>query len=360
MSRLPQRLLGHPNGGALAVVGHVERALGSSFLGQPSGTPVSPTTFRGSLRRIMLGDRLGAAIEPFHERYAELCVALAEEIRQIHSFGKVAKPLDLARMWIGTADARGYAIFGDPAVRLAMDAAPSPEHSQMTIGDVGARMRDEPDPAARPADPPPPLTADGGTGGPDGSAPAGPSTPATSVPGPTVGATPGIRLEIDAATGRITVSTQAATLPTADAVPPTDPVAYGWPFTGGSSALAEMQDKVVGSLKEAAEGLGAALKNLVVDVSTLQVTTYVSGDIDEVTYDPGRHAFVGPAGRHMQTCIRLDGDTVVLVPADTGADDQALWKMHTDAVERAQAHRAELIKAVSDAVVALAIGLRPG
>src|SRR5205823_3940274 len=68
VARLPQRLLGHPNGGALAVIGHVERALGSSIPQRPDGAIVSPTTFRGFLRRVMRGQRIGVALEPFNER----------------------------------------------------------------------------------------------------------------------------------------------------------------------------------------------------------------------------------------------------------------------------------------------------
>jgi hypothetical protein len=262
-------------------------------------------------------------------------------------------------MWMGTADARGYAIFGDPAVRLVTDDGPSQENAHMTIENVTARTIDERDSVSQSAAPTPAVASDGVAPGPSQPAP---SERSATTDGPSqrrqVSSPPSVRLEIDSATGRISVTTQPTAAPPANAVPPADQVTYGWPFSEGPSSFAEIQEKIAGSLKDAAEGLGTALKNLVADVSTLQVTTYICDDLDAVSYDAGSHTFVGPVGRHMQTCIRLDGDTVMLVPSDTSADDPTLWKMHTDAVARAQAHRAELIKAVSEAVVGLMGGLR--
>lgn len=120
VARLPQRLLAHPRGGALAVIGHVERAWTSSFLWH--GNTPQLTVFEDVVRRLLDGQPVGSAMEPLGRRHAEMSTLLNDALEEIR-FGQRMDDLAVASLWTAHHDARNYVILGDPAVRLAVAGA---------------------------------------------------------------------------------------------------------------------------------------------------------------------------------------------------------------------------------------------
>ncbi|MCI5143267.1 MAG: hypothetical protein D3909_16385 [Candidatus Electrothrix sp. ATG1] len=115
MARLPQRLLSHPKGGALAFTGQWEQAWGCSSIQKRA--EMHRGVFESLLVHLIAGYPVGVAIDRINERYAELVTELSVEFEDI-KFGKMPDELELAGLWTATNDARSYMIIGDPAVRL--------------------------------------------------------------------------------------------------------------------------------------------------------------------------------------------------------------------------------------------------
>jgi hypothetical protein len=126
VAALPQALLSHPQGGALAVLGHVERAWVHSF--QPLDESFRPvggvgpnlTMFRNCVARILSGEPVGHATREISEKYAFLSVQLLSLLTPAEGRQAEAERA-LVNAWIERTDAQNYVLLGDPAVRLRVD-----------------------------------------------------------------------------------------------------------------------------------------------------------------------------------------------------------------------------------------------
>jgi hypothetical protein len=112
---MPRALLVHPKGGALACIGHVDRAWGCS-IASSRGTP-QLLPFRNAIGRILTGQPAGCALKDFHERYAALSTSLASTLEEM-SFGAPVADDEVAATWAERNDSEGYLLLGDPAVQL--------------------------------------------------------------------------------------------------------------------------------------------------------------------------------------------------------------------------------------------------
>lgn len=117
VARLPQRLLAR---GALAVIGHLERAWALSFLWRDSA---QVDVFESTLKLLLDGWPVGAAMEYLNQRYAELATHLAAALHRAFA-GEPVDARDVSRLWTAHNDARGYVVVGDPAVALTPRAHP--------------------------------------------------------------------------------------------------------------------------------------------------------------------------------------------------------------------------------------------
>lgn len=129
VAHLPKKLLGHPRGGALAVVAHVDRAWSYSY--RRDGTPQT-AVFEDALKILFAGQPLGWALEHFNNRYAELAADLSNEINRME-WGNDIEPFELAVLWTENHDARNYIVLGDPAVRVAGGYVPGASERPVAI-----------------------------------------------------------------------------------------------------------------------------------------------------------------------------------------------------------------------------------
>ncbi|HWE94633.1 MAG TPA: C25 family cysteine peptidase [Tepidisphaeraceae bacterium] len=122
VAALPRRLLAHPRGSALAVIGHVDRAFGCSIRpAKLSSSQIGP--FRNGLSFILDGAPVGWAIsQQFSQRYTTLSAMLNDALSPSRPANLRPTDRDLVMYWLETNDARNYVVLGDPAVQIRKDA----------------------------------------------------------------------------------------------------------------------------------------------------------------------------------------------------------------------------------------------
>jgi hypothetical protein len=121
IAALPNRLLAHPKGGALAVIGHVDRAWGFSIQ-TPKVPDAQIGTFRNSLGYMLSGTPVGHAISSqFGGRFAALATSLGSATSPTAPASMRPTDRDLVACWLERNDAQNYILLGDPAVRIRED-----------------------------------------------------------------------------------------------------------------------------------------------------------------------------------------------------------------------------------------------
>jgi hypothetical protein len=112
---MAQRLLGHGNGGVLALIGHVDQMWTWSFT-EPTGLP-QPGAFEATLKRLLEGHTVGSAMEPFRQRHAFFATEIASVLASVTT-GNTGRLSALQNQIRAMTDLRNFIVLGDPAVRL--------------------------------------------------------------------------------------------------------------------------------------------------------------------------------------------------------------------------------------------------
>jgi hypothetical protein len=120
VAALPQRLLTHPKGSALAVIGHIDRAWGFSIQA-PKTTGAQIVPFRDSLGFILTGSPVGYALaQQFGARFAALSTMLLNAVSPTAPTQSTDR--DVVTYWLERNDAQNYVMLGDPSVCIRKDA----------------------------------------------------------------------------------------------------------------------------------------------------------------------------------------------------------------------------------------------
>ena len=141
--------------------------------------------------------------------------------------------------------------------------------------------------------------------------------------------------------------------------PPSEPVAASPPTqaeaasVNGEDTPRPAQEQLTDTLTQLVDWLSNALKNALDSSSSLEVSTFISDDMEGVDYDPKTHTFTGTAKLRALTRISFTGDVSLCLPEKEGKIDQDIWAIHAKMVEQAQAQRTEMLKALVPAATEL-------
>jgi hypothetical protein len=305
IASLPTRMLSQPKGGALAVIGHVERAWGYSFAYPGVGAHL--VTFEETFNKLLDGYPVGSAVEVFNERYAELATEVTTKVGEYEDNPDEVDAREFAGLWTAHNDARGYVVIGDPAVRLH-------------VAEVGGAVAEE-----RPV-----ITISAGKQ--QKLAVAANMRPASQSPAPT---------------------TTSASKPLAAEEPP------AFDMTPFSVQVQEERTSLTDSIKKFTSELADSLKRAADDISSLEVITYSADDLNKVTYNYDDKKLHGELKMRALTRIAFDGDVQVCVPEKDGHIDQAVWDVHLSMVQAAQENRAAFLATMAELATKL-IGMLGG
>lgn len=380
LSKLPQRMLSHPRGGSLAVIGHVDRAWTFSFMEDSSNkTSTSRLAFESTLTALFKGAPIGHALDYFNRKHASSSVNLIHLLDQQRR-GANVDDYDLIDTWITNHDARDYVIFGDPAVRLCVDLenetvkastlalkeinldtykVNSTSLSTMTLSEVS-----EPSTSVRKS---------AGT-----DFPTNPETETqrdlSSLP---VGTTLNAR-HIQFAGKEILVAEYVVASPngkhtqtveldpnTLKPVRPLRIIGEGRGAGGAAFPMGVMDRGLGQTLQDAIDRFSDQVSNAMHNVSTLEVLTYTSSDALDNVYDNKNKRFNEQAQLKAATLLSLNGSIQNMVPVRevTGGSaentptkieiDSELLNIHKEMVVLAQENQARFFKNILEVTTAL-------
>ena len=138
------------------------------------------------------------------------------------------------------------------------------------------------------------------------------------------------------------------------------PVAQAIPSAPSSDFVAfdvqEQRKGLMDSLKGFTTRLAEALEKAAEDITSLEVSTYTSSELESVKYDFETKKLSGQLKLRAYTHIAFDGDTQIALPDKGGSIDQAVWDVHMQMVKEAQANRAAFLQTMAEMATKL-VGL---